>query len=107
MRSFCFSDKSGNTEKKSTYIISVNKAVEIMLAVVAALALVGVTVWVTRLKTKGLTRVLVNSVAGGVLIAGLSAFNVIVLPFNFFNALVVGILGLPGAGVVIAAALLL
>ncbi len=84
-----------------------NKAVEIILAVVAALALIGVTVWVTRLKTRGVTRVLVNSVAGGVLIAGLSAFNVIVLPFNLFNALVVGILGLPGAGVVIAAALLL
>lgn len=84
-----------------------NKAVEIVIAAVAALALVAVTVWVTRLKTRGVTRVLVNSVAGGVLIAGLSAFNVIVLPFNLFNAVVVGILGLPGAGIVIAAALML
>lgn len=80
---------------------------EIILAVTAALVLVAVTVWTTRLKTKGATRLLINSIAGGALIAGLSAFNVIVLPFNALNALLVGLLGLPGAGVVIAASLLL
>ncbi|MCM1367614.1 MAG: pro-sigmaK processing inhibitor BofA family protein [Roseburia sp.] len=84
-----------------------DKSLEIVLAVVAALVLVAVTVWAMRLKTKGAARLLINSVAGGALIAGLSAFNVIVLPFNALNALIVGLLGLPGAGVVIAASLLL
>mgnify|MGYP001034132245 FL=1 len=74
---------------------------------VAATALAAIVVWVTRLKTKGVARVLINSLAGGALIAGLSAFNVIVLPVNALNALLVGALGLPGAGVVVAAALLL
>ncbi len=83
------------------------KTVEIILCFVAAAALAAVIVWVTRLKTKGLTRVLINSLAGGALIAGLSAFNVIVLPFNILNAMLVGVLGVPGAGVVIAAAFLL
>lgn len=74
---------------------------------IAAVALVAVVVWVTRLKTRGVARVLINSLAGGALITGLSAFNIIVLPVNLLNAFIVGLLGLPGAGVVVAAALLL
>ena len=80
---------------------------ETALAITAAVVLVGVVLWVTRLKTRGIARVAINSLAGGALIAGLSAFNIIVLPVNAFNALLVGCLGLPGAGVVIAAAFLL
>ncbi len=89
------------------YIYIMDKTVEIVLSAVTAVVLVGVIVWTTRLKTRGVTRLIINSLAGGALIAGLSAFNVIVLPFNAFNALIVGALGLPGVGVVIAAALLL
>lgn len=80
---------------------------ETALIFIAAVALTAIVVWVTRLKTKGVMRVLINSLAGGALIAGLSAFNVIVLPVNVFNAALVGVLGLPGAGVVVAAAFLL
>ena len=80
---------------------------ETILIFIAAVALVGTVVWVTRLKTRGVARVLINSLAGGALIAGLSAFNIIGLPVNAFNALIVGLLGLPGAGVVVAAAMLL
>lgn len=80
---------------------------ETILIFIAAVALVAVVVWVTRLKTRGVARVLINSLAGGALIAGLSAFNIIVLPVNLLNAFIVGLLGLPGAGVVVAAALLL
>lgn len=80
---------------------------ETILIFIAAVALVAVVVWVTRLKTRGVARVLINSLAGGALITGLSAFNIIVLPVNLLNAFIVGLLGLPGAGVVVAAALLL
>lgn len=80
---------------------------ETILIFVAGAALVAVTAWAMHLKTRGVLRVLINSAAGGALILGLSAFNILVLPFNAFNALLIGILGLPGAGVVIAAALLL
>ena len=81
--------------------------VETILCAVAAVVLVAVIVWVTRLKTRGFTRLIINSLAGGALIAGLSAFNVIVLPFNLLTALIVGIFGLPGVGIVVAAAVLL
>lgn len=77
------------------------------LIIVAAAALVGIVVWVMRQRTRGVGKFIINSLAGGVLVAGLSAFNVIVLPFNLLNALIIGVLGLPGAGVVIAAATLL
>ena len=83
------------------------KTSETILCAVAAVALVAIIVWVTRLKTRGFTKILINSLAGGALICGLAAFNIIALPFNLLNALIVGILGLPGAGIVIAAAFLL
>ena len=83
------------------------KTSETILCAVAAVALVAIIVWVTRLKTRGFTKILINSLAGGALICGLSAFNIIALPFNLLNALIVGILGLPGAAIVIAAAFLL
>ncbi len=84
-----------------------DKTSEVVLCIVAAVALVAVTVWVMRLKMPFVTRLIVNSLAGGALVAGLSAFNIIVLPFNALNSLLVGIFGLPGAGVVVAAALIL
>ena len=83
------------------------KLVETALIFTAAIMLVVIVAWVMRLKTRGVLRLVVNSLAGGALIMGLSAFNIIALPFNVFNALLVGVLGLPGAGVVITAALLL
>ena len=83
------------------------KFVEIVLIFVAAVMLVGIVAWVMRLKTRGVLRLVINSLAGGALIAGLSAFNIIALPLNAFNAVLVGILGLPGAGIVIGAAMLL
>lgn len=82
-------------------------SLERILCAVAAVALAAVFVWVTRLKTRGVTRIVINSIAGAATLAGLSAFGVIVLPVNAFNVLLVGLLGVPGAGVVIAAALLL
>ena len=89
------------------YIASMNFTWETALIFVAAAALVAIVAWVMRLKTRGVLRVLINSIAGGALIAGLSAFNVLVLPFNPLNTLIIGTLGLPGAGIVVAAALLL
>lgn len=80
---------------------------ETALMIIAALAVAVALVWVTRLKTRGALRVIINTLAGGALIAVLSAFGILVLPFNAFNAVIVGVLGLPGAGVVIAAAMLL
>lgn len=80
---------------------------ETVLIFAAAALLVAVVAWVMHLKTRGVLRVIINSLAGGALIAGLSAFNIIALPLNAFNSILVGILGLPGAGIVITAALLL
>ncbi len=84
-----------------------DKSLELILTIVAAVIITAAVVWVTRLKMRGATKLIANTLAGGILIAGLSAFNVIVLPFNLLNVLLIGILGLPGAGVVAAAALLL
>ena len=80
---------------------------ETILIFAAAAMLVAVVAWVMHLKTRGVLRIVINSLAGGALIAGLSAFNIIALPLNAFNAVLVGVLGLPGAGIVITAAMLL
>lgn len=80
---------------------------ETVLAYAAGAAIVVIVAYVTHIKAKGVTKIVLNSLAGGVFILGLSALNVIVLPFNIFNALLVGVLGLPGAAVVVAAAVML
>lgn len=80
---------------------------ETALIFVAGIALVAVVAWATHIKARGISKIIINSLAGGALIMGLSALDIIVLPFNIFNALIIGVLGLPGAGVVVAAALLL
>ena len=80
---------------------------ETVLIFAAGVMLVAVVGWVMRLKTRGVFRLVINSLAGGALIAGLSAFNIIALPLNAFNALLLGILGLPGAGIVIVSAIML
>ncbi|MDE6201680.1 MAG: pro-sigmaK processing inhibitor BofA family protein [Clostridiales bacterium] len=80
---------------------------ETVLIFGAAALLIAVVAWVMHLKTRGILRLVINSLAGGALIAGLSAFNIISLPLNAFNSILVGVLGLPGAGIVIAAAMLL
>ena len=68
------------------------KLVETVLIFVAAIMLVAVVAWVMRLKTRGVLRLVVNSLAGGALGAGLSAFNIITLPFNALTAALVGVL---------------
>ncbi len=77
------------------------------MAYVAGAVIVAIVAYVTHVKARGVTKIVINSLAGGVFIMGLSAFNIIVLPFNIFNALLVGALGLPGAAVVVAAAIML
>lgn len=74
---------------------------------VAAAALVAIVAFVTHLKMSGVMRLVVNSFAGGALIAGLAAFDILVLPFNAFNAAIVGVFGLLGVGVVAAGTFLL
>ena len=84
-----------------------DKFPEAVLCIVAAAALVAVTVWVMRLKLPRGMRLIVNSLAGGALVAGLSAFNIITLPLNLLTAALIGIFGLPGDGVVVAEAMIL
>lgn len=81
--------------------------VESVLIAVAAVGLLVTVIWVMRLKTRGALRMLLSALSGGLVIAFLSAFNILVLPLNLFNMALIGVLGLPGAGIVIAAALLL
>lgn len=73
---------------------------EIFISFVIGALLVALTGRVFSLKTKGLVRLLINSVAGGVLLVGLSLFHVVYLPLNPLNAFITGLLGLPGLIVV-------
>lgn len=77
------------------------------MIIIGTAALVTVVARALRIRCRGAMKVAVNSLAGAALIAGLSAFDILVLPLNLFNVLTVGFLGLPGVGVVVAASLLL
>lgn len=57
--------------------------------------------WLFSLKTKGLLKLLVNTAAGAFLLVGLSVFTPLSIPLNPLNALITGVLGIPGAALVI------
>ena len=57
--------------------------------------------WVFSLKSKGLMRLLVNSLAGIILLLCLALFKIVYVPLNPLNALLVGFLGAPGLAVVV------
>lgn len=67
-----------------------------VLAYAAGLILIAAFAFVMRLKTRGIVRLLVNSLAGGAVIFGLGFFGTAVLPLNPLNALLTGLLGIPG-----------
>ncbi|MDR0426840.1 MAG: pro-sigmaK processing inhibitor BofA family protein [Clostridiales bacterium] len=56
-------------------------------------------------RTKGLFRLLLNSLAGGLALLLFGLFDVMFLPVNPLNALLVGALGVPGLAVIILVAL--
>ena len=56
--------------------------------------------WLFSLRIKGLIGIGLNTAAGALLLTVLSLFTPLDVPLNAFNALVVGILGLPGAALV-------
>ncbi|MCI8413118.1 MAG: hypothetical protein HFE47_03370 [Clostridia bacterium] len=57
--------------------------------------------WLFSFKTKGILRLLFNTAAGAFLLVGLSCFTPLSIPLNPLNALVTGILGIPGAILVV------
>lgn len=63
--------------------------------------------WLFSLKTKGILRLLFNTAAGAFLLVALSAFTPLNIPLNPLSALTVGILGLPGAMLIIVTVLFL
>lgn len=67
-----------------------------LLALAAGLLAVAAFAVVFRNRFRGLGRVLINSLAGAVLLIMLGFFGTAVLPLNPLNALLVGILGVPG-----------
>lgn len=57
--------------------------------------------WLFSLKTKGIFRLALNTIAGALLLLGLSIFTPLDIPLNPLNALIVGFLGIPGAVLVV------
>ena len=74
---------------------------ELVLSFIIGAACVTLFATLFSVKTKGVFRLLLNSVAGAVLLLALSLFKVIVLPVNPLTACVVGLLGVPGLVAVI------
>ena len=56
--------------------------------------------WLFSLRLRGLVGIALNTAAGALLLTVLSLCTPLNVPLNAFNALVVGLLGLPGAALV-------
>ncbi len=69
---------------------------ELILSFIIGLCIVCLIGTLFSLKTKGIFRLAVNSVAGAVALILLSLFKIAVLPVNPLTALIVGLTGIPG-----------
>ena len=76
--------------------------VEIAVCFLLGAAIAAVFGFVFNLRTKGMFRLLVNSLAGSLLLLVLSLSGLVVLPLNPFNALLTGVLGLPALALIAA-----
>ena len=75
------------------FILGISFAIGILLVLLLG--------WVFSLKTKGLMRLLFNSLAGIILLLCFALFKIVYVPLNPLNALLVGFLGAPGLGLVV------
>ena len=69
---------------------------EALTGFLAGLILIFLAATVFRLRLKTEARLVLNSLLGIAALFALNYFRVIAIPFNLFNALVIGFLGLPG-----------
>ena len=67
---------------------------EIFLSFLSGALAAGLLAFVFSFNLKGFIKLLVNLVAGAVILGFLSIFGV--MPFNALNAFIVGLLGVPG-----------
>lgn len=72
------------------------KILEIAVSFLIGLVLVLLLGWVFHLKTKGIKRIIINTLCGGTALCLFSLFNVANVALNPLNALITGFLGLPG-----------
>lgn len=72
------------------------KIFEIAVSFSIGLLLILLLGWVFRLKTKGLKRIIINTLCGGVIFCLLPLFKVVSVAINPLNALITGFLGVPG-----------
>lgn len=79
--------------------------VEIVLSFAIGLVLAVAVVRVFTLRAKTAVKVVLNVLAGAVLLFGVSLLKLVYVPFNPLTALIIGALGLPGAICVILLAI--
>lgn len=73
---------------------------EIILSFIIGFGLLLLLAYVFSLKTKGIIRLLINTVAGAAVLILLNVFKIVMLPLNPLNALLVGFLGVPGVALI-------
>ena len=74
---------------------------EIAIAFLIGLLLIGITVFIFRLGSEGLLGLLINAALGAVIVAALSFFNIFPVPLNPLTALMVGFGGVIGLVLII------
>lgn len=75
---------------------------EIIMGCLAGLILVFLASTVFKMRMRTEVRLIVNSLLGILTVFILNLFRVSVIPLNLFNALLVGLLGIPGIAMIYA-----
>jgi len=79
----------------------------VAISFIIGLGLVLLLGFVFSLKTKGILRILINSVAGLLILLAFVLFRLLYIPLNPLNALLVGFFGVPGLILIVVIVLFL
>lgn len=76
----------------------------VVLSVIVGLSAVGILGLTKRFKAGTVVGLAVNSLVGSAVLVALTLSNTVILPLNPFNALLTGLLGVPGLAAVFVVA---
>jgi len=74
---------------------------EIAIAFLIGILLIGITVFVFRLGNQGLLGLLINAALGAIVVAAISMFGIFPIPLNPLTALMVGYGGIVGVALIV------
>ncbi|HEY8443572.1 MAG TPA: pro-sigmaK processing inhibitor BofA family protein [Clostridia bacterium] len=69
---------------------------EIITSIILGLAIIALSCWLLKIKKKGFFGVLINAIAGCIILFSFNVFGIVAIPINPLNAFICAVFGIFG-----------